>query len=125
VQPDHFSDRLDVVRRRFAASLEGKIIEIYAELPILSSGDTSAVDAVANVYRRVHGMCGVGAAVGFADTGRAAKRVEDVLISAYRAQRGLAAAEMEHLKTELAVLASAAQVELHTTSESSDSTNKG
>jgi hypothetical protein len=112
VQPDHFSDRLEVVRKRFASSLEGKINDTYADLPHLSDGGTNAIDALANAYRRIHGICGVGRAVGFAATGLAAKDVEDVLIAAYRGQRGLSTGEIARLEKALGALAAAAQAEL-------------
>jgi chemotaxis protein histidine kinase CheA len=112
VLPDHFKDRLDVVRKRFACSLENKINDTHAELANFSGGRADAVEAVANAYRRIHGICGIGGAVGFAATGRAAKDVEDVLIAAYRGQRGLAAAEITRLETALGVLTATAQAEL-------------
>lgn len=112
MQPDQFQNRLDVVRKRFASSLEGKIKDTYAELPSLSEGDAHAVDAVSSAYRRIHGICGIGRAVGFAATGRAAKDVEDVLVAAYRGQRGLAAQELTRLEATLQALAAAAQAEL-------------
>jgi len=120
--PDHFTDRLDVVRRRFASSLESKIKDTHAELANLSDGRANAVDVVANAYRRIHGICGVGGAVGFAATGRAAKDVENVLIGAYRDRRGLAAAEISRLEKMLGILAAAAQAEL--SSSSTPSTSK-
>jgi hypothetical protein len=124
VQPDHFNDRLEAVRKRFASGLEGKINDTYAELPRLSSG-AHAFDTVSNAYRRIHGICGVGRAVGFADTGRAAKDVEDVLIAAYRGQRGLSAGEMARLEATLGALAAAAQAELRSASTPSASKNEG
>jgi hypothetical protein len=109
---DQFNDRLDVVRRRFASSLESNIKDIDSELPNLSDGCANAVDVVANAYRTVHGISGVGGAVGFAATSRAAKDVEKVLIGAYRDQRGLAAAEISRLEKMLGTLAVVAQAEL-------------
>ena len=76
--PDQFNDRLDAVRRRFASSLESNIKDIDAELPNFSDGCVNAVDVVANAYRCIHGISGVGGAIGFAATSRAAKDVEDV-----------------------------------------------
>jgi hypothetical protein len=112
-EQDHFKDRLGVVRKRFARSLENKINDTQAEVPSLLEGHADAVEAVANAYRRIHGICGVGGAVGFPATGRAAKNVEDVLIVAYRAQRGLGAAEIMNLQTALSVLTAIAEKELH------------
>jgi chemotaxis protein histidine kinase CheA len=112
VQPDQFQERLEVVRRRFASSLEGKIKDTYADLPSLSGDDANAFDAVSSAYRRIHGICGIGRAVGFAATGRAAKDVEEALLAAYRGHRGLAAEELARLQATLGVLADAAQAEL-------------
>jgi hypothetical protein len=125
VQPDHFNDRLEVVRKRFASSLEGKINDTYAELPHLSDGGAQAFDALSNAYRRIHGICGVGKAVGFAQTGRAAKDVEDVLIAAYRGQRGLVAGEMTRLEQTLGALAAAAQAELRAAATPSSAKSEG
>ena len=125
MQPDHFNDRLEVVRKRFASSLEGKINDTYADLPQLSDGGASAFDALANAYRRIHGICGVGRAVGFAATGLAAKDVEDVLVAAYRGQRGLSAGEIARLEKTLGALAAAAQAELRSAAAPSTSTSQG
>jgi hypothetical protein len=124
VQPDYFNDRLDAVRKRFAGSLEGKISDTYAELPSLSDTGASAVAAVANTYRRIHGICGVGRTVGSPASGRAAKELEDMLIGTYRGQRGLEAVEMTNLKTALGVLATAAQAELRSSAVPSSSKNE-
>jgi chemotaxis protein histidine kinase CheA len=124
VLPDHFNDRLDVVRKRFASSLEGKISDTHAELSNFSDGGANAADAVANAYRRIHGICGVGGAVGFAATGHAAKAVEEVLIGAYRGRRGLAAAEMARLEMTLGILTETAQAELGSISTSSTAKNE-
>jgi hypothetical protein len=125
VQPDHPDDRLDAVRRRFAAALEGKIDDTYVELPNLSGAGAGAVDAVAAAYRRIHGICGVGAAVGFPATGRAAKVAEEALIGAYRGQRGLMAVELKRLAKALGHLAIAAQAELRSASTPSTSGIEG
>jgi hypothetical protein len=125
VQPDHFNDRLEVVRKRFASSLKGKINDTYADLPHMLDGGASAFDALADAYRRIHGICGIGRAVGFAATGLAAKDVEDVLVAAYRGQRGLSAGEVARLEKTLDALAAAAQAELHRGAVPSTSINEG
>jgi hypothetical protein len=125
VQPEDFNDRQEVVRKRFASSLERKINDTYAELPHLSDDGANAVDTLANAYRRIHGICGVGRAVGFAATGLAAKDVEDVLIAAYRGQRGLSAGEITRLEKTLSAPAAAAQAELRRANAPSTSTNEG
>jgi chemotaxis protein histidine kinase CheA len=125
VQADQFGERLEAVRKRFASSLENKISETRAELPSFLEGAPNAVDSVANAYRRIHGIRGVGAAIGFAATGRAARAVEDVMTAAYRGSRGLAAAEITGLDTALRDLAIAAQAELRATFMSSPAKNEG
>jgi hypothetical protein len=112
VRIDQFHDRLAAVRKRFASSLMDKINETSAVLPDLGGHGAEVVEAVAASYRRIHGICGVGGAVGFPATGLAAKRVEDGLIAAYRARRGLAAEEVADLENTLAALSAAAQAEL-------------
>ena len=124
MQPDAFHDRLDAVRRRFASSLEYKIKDTLAELPNLTGDCEAVVDAVAVSYRRIHGICGVGAAVGFAVTGRAAKDVEDVLIDAFRARRGLESDEVARLKATLDALSAAAEAELRSVSTPATSKNE-
>jgi HPt (histidine-containing phosphotransfer) domain-containing protein len=125
VQLDHFDQKIAAVRERFASALESKISDTYAELPSLSVAGANAFESVANVYRRIHGICGVGRTVGFPATGRAAKEVEDVLIDAYRGQRGLVSEEIGRLETTLGFLAAAAQAELHSTAAISTSQNEG
>jgi hypothetical protein len=125
VQPDQFSERLDAIRIRFASALEDKIKDTYAELPHLSEAGVDVVNVVANAYRRIHGICGVGPMVGFGATGRAAKAVEGVLIDAYRSQRGLTAAETTRLEQTLGLLAAAAQAELRSNSTHSTSKSEG
>jgi chemotaxis protein histidine kinase CheA len=112
VQPDQFRNRLDAVRHRFASSLQSKIEDTIAALPRMCGDGDKVVDAVEASYRRIHGICGVGATVGFAVTGRAAKRAEDALVAAYRGRRGLAAEELLRLEKALDALSAAAASEL-------------
>ena len=123
-QPDVFQDRLQAVRQRFASSLAGKIRDTRSQLANLSGDADGVVDAVAATYRLVHGICGIGAAVGFAVTGRAAKDVEDVLVGAYRQQRGLAAEEVVRLVARLDALSAAAEAELGSAAVSSISNSE-
>ncbi len=109
---DRFKERLAVVRKRFAMTLECKITDTCAALPKLAGTGPAVEDAVAESYRRIHGICGVGPAVGFVVTGRAARDVEDVLITPFRAKRGLTPNELTHLEKRLAALQAAAKHEL-------------
>jgi HPt (histidine-containing phosphotransfer) domain-containing protein len=120
-----FNDRLDAVRNKFASALESRIDGFYAELPQLSGVGTGAVEAVVSVYRGVHAICGIAGSVGFPETGREAKKVEDALIEAYRGQRALAAVELTDLDEALSVLTAVAQKELSRASAATPSANAG
>lgn len=109
---DPFTDRLARVRDRFAKTLAGKIDETFAAVPKLSSVAPSAAAAVAEAYRCVHGIVGVGPAVGFLATGNAARDVETVLQTAQHERRGLTAEEIELLTKTLQVLRAVAGREL-------------
>jgi chemotaxis protein histidine kinase CheA len=111
---DIFADRVAKVRLRFVATLEAKIEETSAALPKVGGvalADT-AVAAVAEAYRAMHAIVGIGRTVGFPDTGRAAHEVEDVLRPPYHAGRGLSDDEISHLKDTLQALRTIAAREL-------------
>ncbi len=109
---DIFADRVAKVRQRFVSTLEAKIDETCAALPKLGGGAPPAATAVAEAYRCMHGIVGIGRTVGFPDTGRAAHEVEDVLRSPYHAGRGLTADEISLLKNSLQALRAVAAREL-------------
>jgi chemotaxis protein histidine kinase CheA len=109
---DDFNTRIEKVRQRFAFTLEGKIRDTVALLPSLSGEEVDAKDGVTASYRRIHGICGVAATVGFARTGLLARDVEDVLLAPYRAERGLTADEAVRLEKALDELFVAAKSEL-------------
>jgi hypothetical protein len=117
VPGDDFSGRLAAVRRRFASGLADKIAATYAAIPSLAGDAAGAVAAVAESYRRIHGICGVGASVGFVTTGHAARQVEAVLLPPFRGNRGLNADELARLERGLGALSAAAQTELQTISQ--------
>jgi len=114
VPGDEFNDRLAAVRQRFASGLADKIAATSAAVPTLTGDAAGAVAAVAESYRRIHGISGVGASVGFASTGQAAREVEAVLLPPFRAGRGLNADEAARLECKLAALSATAQAELQT-----------
>jgi len=109
---DEFTERLAKVRHRFASTLESKIKDTYVALPNLTGDDAKVVDIVGETYRRIHSIAGIGKAVGFSATGRAARDVENVLLPAHYAGRGLKADEVAALKQQLQHLRDAAQREL-------------
>jgi len=109
---DPYTDRFARVRDRFAKSLAGKIDQTCASVPTLSGLTPAAAAAVAEVYRCVHGIVGVGPTVGFLASGNAAHAVEDVLRPAQQQCRGLTADEILLLTKTLDVLREAAAREL-------------
>jgi hypothetical protein len=106
-----FAERLSTIRARFAAKLNGKIEKADAALPYLSGDGSDAADAVATAYRLFHDICGIGATIGFERTGRAASRIDAVLIGPFRARRGLSADELTKLTKRLACLRIVARAE--------------
>jgi hypothetical protein len=117
---DVFADRLVRVRRRFASSVEGKIVEAHAAIPNLSDVVPAAAASLADVYRSMHCIVGIGQTVGFPAIGRAARDVEDILRSAYSSGRGLTSGEISRFENSLAALRKVASCELqsgHTVGE--------
>ena len=109
---DPFTEHLVRVRDRFATSLTGKIDETSAAIPRLSAAAPAAVTALEEAYSYIHGMVGVGRAVGFPATGKAAHDVEDVLRAARQEGRGLTAAETAELIKTMQTLREVAAHEL-------------
>ncbi len=73
---DPYTDRFARVRDRCTTALAGKIEEACAAIPNLSDSAPAAAGAVAETYRCVHGIVGVGPTVGFPASGNAAHDVE-------------------------------------------------
>lgn len=109
---DPFADRVTRVRERFVSTLQGKIDNAFVALPTLADGAPSALAAVAEAYRAMHGIVGIGPIVGFPAAGRAARDVEDILRLPYHDGRGLRADEISLLTTTLRALREAAAREL-------------
>lgn len=109
---DPFIDRIARVRERFAMSLAGKIDETCEAIPQLFDAAPAAAAAVAEAYRCIHGIVGVGPTVGFPASGKAAYDVEAVLKPPQRERRGLTADEIERLTKGLKVLRDVAAREL-------------
>jgi len=109
---DPFADRLAKVRQRFVSTIEKKIEDAYGAVPKLSAPVPTASTSVAEAYRCIHGIVGIGPTVGFPSTGRAARDVEDVLRSPHRDCRGLTAEEVALFLKRLHALRDAASLEL-------------
>jgi chemotaxis protein histidine kinase CheA len=113
---DVFADRVAKVRQRFMSTLEAKIDSTYGALPDLGGAEPPAAAAVAEAYRCMHGIVGIGKTVGFPAIGTAAHDVEDVLRPPYHAGRGLTDDEISLLKTSLQALREVATRELQSNS---------
>jgi chemotaxis protein histidine kinase CheA len=109
---DPFAERLAKVRHRFVSALESKIEDSYAAVPRLSAAASGAAEEVAEIYRRMHGLVGIGPTVGFAATGRAARSAENVLLAPHHAKRGLTNEEVDSFRKALHALREAATKEL-------------
>lgn len=109
---DPYMDRLARVRIRFATTLAGKIDKTCAAIPRLSNSASSAAAAVAEAYRCVHGIVGVGPTVGFPASGTVAHDVEDILRGPQQERRGLTADETAQVTKTLQQLREVAAREL-------------
>ena len=106
---DLFAERFAAVRQRFAAKLSSRIDEIEATVPELDREGSK--ETLARAHRRAHDLCGVGPTMGFVETGRAARSIEQVLLAAVKAGRVLSADEVGHVRDGIALLRSAASAE--------------
>lgn len=109
---DPFADRVAKVRQRFVLTLPTKIDETCAALPQLGGAEAAAIEAVANAYRCMHGIVGIGRTVGFPAIGNAARDAEDILRPPYHAGRALTADEIPLLEKSLQALREIAAREL-------------
>jgi Hpt domain len=112
---DLFAERLDGVRRRFAAKLPARLDEIDAALPELMGEGGSVAAAVYAAHRKVHDLCGIGPTLGFKATGQAARLCEKILLQPSRGERGLTKQELACLKEGLVTLRAAAHNDMETT----------
>jgi chemotaxis protein histidine kinase CheA len=113
---DPFTDRVARVRQRFVSTLQAKIDDTAAAVPNLSAVAAASRAAVAEAYRCMHGIVGIGRTIGFPETGHAAHDVEDVLRSPYHAGRGLTPDEISRLEISLETLRDVAARELQSSS---------
>jgi HPt (histidine-containing phosphotransfer) domain-containing protein len=72
------------------------------------------MQALETAHRTAHDLCGVGPTIGFHETGKAARKVEQLLLSPLRAGCGLSAQEAEQVRREIAALRAAGQADLET-----------
>ena len=111
---DIFAARVAKVRQRFIATLAAKIDQTSAALPQVSGEGPPAAAAVADAFRCMHGIVGIGRTVGFAAIGDAAHKIVEVLRPPFNAGRGLTTDETSNLKNLLQALRTVAAPELQT-----------
>ena len=105
---DLFIDRIAAVRQRFSAQIDTRIEGIEAIALERGKGD---LDALAQAHRDAHHLCGVGATLGFVQTGKAARSVEQLLLAAVKSERKLTNDEIPRLLEGIALLRSAVGAE--------------
>jgi hypothetical protein len=111
VMSDIFAERVAAVRQRFAGKLDGRIDVIASAMP--QPGGEDGLDALVLAHREAHGLCGVGATLGFVETGKVARSIEQTLLAAVKAGRTLTDDEIPRLRQGIALLRSTAKAEMH------------
>ena len=106
---DLFAERLAGVRARFAAKLGARIDEIEATVAELDRQD--AQETLARAHRRAHDLCGVGPTIGFVETGKAARAIEQIMLAALKANRPLSGDEVARIADGVVELRSAARAD--------------
>jgi hypothetical protein len=110
-----FAARIDKIRARVSLKLADRIQQTDAALPQMTGDGDDAVAAVASAYRWFHDISGIGPTIGFEATGRQARLCASILVTPFRAQRGLSPDELELLTSGLESLRIAALNETHST----------
>ncbi len=115
---DAFAERMAQVRARFATKLQDRLAALDGAIPQLIGDGDAVRNALESAHRTAHDLCGIGPTLGFVDTGRAARQVEQLLLEPLRAGRGLADQEASVLRSKIEALRRAGQAELqsHTAS---------
>jgi HPt (histidine-containing phosphotransfer) domain-containing protein len=106
---DLLVDRMAAVRRRFAGGLGARIEAI--ETAISDHGDIAS-ETLEQAHRDAHHLCGVGATLGFFETGKVARTIEQILLAAVRAGRAPTSDEIPRLHEGIALLRSTASAEM-------------
>jgi HPt (histidine-containing phosphotransfer) domain-containing protein len=101
-------DRITRVRQRFSAQIDARIDGIEAATP--DHGEVG-LDVLAQAHREAHHLCGIGATLGFVETGRVARSIEQLLLAAVKSARKLTGDEIPRLREGIARLRSVAGAE--------------
>lgn len=106
---DIFVERIAAVRRRFVAGLGSRIEEIARALR--QPEGEAWLETLAIAHRHAHGLCGIGSTLGYAETGKVARSIEQLLLGAVKAGRELNADEIPHLREKIELLRATADTE--------------
>jgi chemotaxis protein histidine kinase CheA len=106
---DVFADRMAALRRRFADQLASRIDGIETAMLQIEDDD---LDDLARAHRDAHHLCGVGATLGFVQTGKVARSIEQILLAAVKSERTLNDDEVPVLRAGIALLRSTASAEM-------------
>ncbi|CAN5414228.1 hypothetical protein BH11PSE4_BH11PSE4_25280 [soil metagenome] len=106
---DVFVDRMAALRQRFADQLAARIDGI--ETAMLPVGD-DGLEVLVQAHRDAHHLCGVGATLGFVETGKVARSIEQILLAALKTPRALSDDEVPRVRAGIALLRSTASSEL-------------
>jgi chemotaxis protein histidine kinase CheA len=109
---DPFAERMAQVRIRFAAKLNDRVASLDVALPGLVGEGTATLQALETAHRTAHDLCGVGPTIGFHETGKAARKIEQILLAAVRDGRGLSADEADAARAGIGMLRAAGLADL-------------
>jgi hypothetical protein len=107
---DPYTERVAAVRLRFVANFDTRVGEIETAMP--QHGGEVALETLTEAHRKAHGMCGIGASLGYVETGIAARSIERVLLGAVKAKRVLTDDEIVRVREGIALLRLIAATEL-------------
>ena len=110
-----FAARIARIRARVVLKFAGGIQQTDAALLQMIGDGSGAALAVASAYRWLHDISGIFPTIGFEETGRQARSCASILVSPFRAQRGLLSHELKLLTNGLESLRIVALNETHST----------
>jgi HPt (histidine-containing phosphotransfer) domain-containing protein len=106
---DLLAERLAAIRQRFVTRLDARIGEI--ERAMSQTGRLHGPDVIALAHREAHSLCGIGPTLGFVETGKVARSIEQLLLVAVKAERVLTDEEIPRLGEGIAMLRAVAIAE--------------
>lgn len=107
---DPYAERIAAVRLRFAAKLDARIDGIECAMP--QPGRAVGPDVLAQAHRHAHDLCGIGPTLGYVETAKVARSIEQLLLAAVKAERTLNDAETARMRDGIILLRSTATAEM-------------